>query len=460
VTCRFLNFLLIGLAVLLAASVPASGQGYGVYEQGACMMGRAGAGVADPCADGSGVFFNPAALSFTRVTLTAGGALIGPSGTFTNWHTGQESGLKDNWYPVPNFYASVPFRNRVALGVGVFAPYGLTTEWPAASEGRYLGYKSLVHGVYVQPTVAIRFSDRVSVGVGVDITHLSVEMRQRVDLSSQPLGSTGLTFAQLNLVCPSSVCGTVPAGTDFADVKLEGRAWHPGFHVGVQVKVSDRVTFGARLLSGQTVGITNGTITTTQISVPGVKVPVSSGGGTTLVPVDVALAPQFAEGGKLSRQSGATSLPMPAQFVTGLAFRVAPAVKMFTDFQFTNWASFAELPITGQYLVETTRESYRDTGGLRVGAEINAGRRAVVRFGVNAHRGAAPSETVTPNLPEGGRYELNAGFGYQVAPRLRFDAAYMYLGQPDRAGRSAPGANNGVYRFRAHLLGVSGTVIM
>ena len=52
------------VALGLAGAAPASAQGFGVYEQGACMMGRGGAGVADPCPDGSGVFFNPAALSF------------------------------------------------------------------------------------------------------------------------------------------------------------------------------------------------------------------------------------------------------------------------------------------------------------------------------------------------------------------------------------------------------------
>jgi hypothetical protein len=34
----------------------------------------------------------------------------------------------------------------------------------------------------------------------------------------------------------------------------------------------------------------------------------------------------------------------------------------------------------------------------------------------------------------------------------------MYLGQPDRAGRTGTGANNGVYSFMAHLLGASMTV--
>ncbi len=445
---RFLGLCLVGLAVVLAAAAPASAQGFGVYEQGACMMGRAGAGVADPCQDGSGVFFNPASLSFSKMTVTAGGALIHPTGQFTDTSGGALNGtvstLNKKWYPVPNIYASMPFGKHFAFGVGVFAPYGLETDWPTTSQGRYLGYKSLVQGVYVQPTLAIKFNDRVSVGVGVDITYLKVELRQRVDLSVQPITGTPYTFGQVG----------VPAGTDFADVQLSGHAWNPGFHVGVQAKVTDKVSFGARFLSGQTVNVTNGSIRTAQI-LTGLFLPKSLGG----FPIDAAVAPQFATGGKLSNQSATTSIPLPAQFVAGLAFQVTPAVKLFTDAQFTNWDAFSVLPINGQYLQESIVESYGNVGGLRVGTEINAWPKAVIRAGINVHGAAAPNQTVTPNLPEGNRYEFNVGFGYELTKRFRVDAAYMYLDQPDRAGRTTSGRNNGVYSFKANLLSASATIL-
>jgi long-chain fatty acid transport protein len=460
---RFLGLCLLGLAVVLAAAAPASAQGFGVYEQGACMMGRAGAGVADPCQDGSGVFFNPASLSFTNTTLTLGAAVIHPYGSFTDTSGGALDGtvstLNSKWYPVPNIYASMPFRQRFAFGVGVFAPYGLETDWPATSQGRYLGYKSTVQGVYIQPTVSYKVNDKVSIGGGIDITYLNVELRQRVDLSVQPLGTTGLTFAQLNLVCPESVCGTVPYGTDFADVKLSGNSWHAGYHLGFQAKVNDQFSIGARYLSGQSVNVSDGTIATTQISVPGVKVPVSTTNGTVFVPVDQVLAPKFATGGTLSDQSATTTLSLPAQFVAGVAFKATPAVELFADYQFTHWSDFSVLPINGEYLKSVIPENYTDVHGLRVGTEIKLSKQAVVRGGVNLHGPAAPDETVTPNLPEGSRREFNVGFGYTLTDRVRLDAAYMYLYQPDREGRTTSGPNNGVYSFRAHLLSASATIL-
>jgi long-subunit fatty acid transport protein len=202
------------------------------------------------------------------------------------------------------------------------------------------------------------------------------------------------------------------------------------------------------------VSVTNGSIKTTQI-LTGLFLPKSLGG----IPIDAAVASQFAAGGKLSNQSATTSIPLPAQFVAGLAFQVTPAVKLFTDYQFTNWDAFDVLPINGQYLQESIVESYGNVGGLRVGTEISAFKKAVVRAGLNVHGGAAPSQTVTPNLPEGKRYEYNVGFGYELTQHFRVDAAYMYLAQPDRAGRTTPSRNNGVYGFNGNLFGASVSMV-
>jgi long-chain fatty acid transport protein len=454
---RFLGMCLLGVVLGIAGAGTASAQGFGVYEQGACMMGRGGAGVADPCKDGSGMFFNPAGLSVDKIQVTLGGVFIGPTGTFKDTSggalTGTVSTLNKAWYPVPNIYMSMPFAKKYAFGIGVFAPYGLTTDWPATSQGRYLGYKSVVQGVYIQPTFSAKINEKISVGFGVDLTHLAVELNQRVDLSTQLL-PTGATFAALG----------VKAGTDFADVQLKGNAWHAGFHLGALFKANDKFSVGMRFLGGQKVDISNGTITTSQISavkpdgslylLP-ISIPGVAPAGTKL---DDLVKPQFASGGKLSNQSATTSMPMPAQFVIGAAVQATPKVKLLFDYQYTNWKSFDVLPINGQYLKSEIVENYVDTGGVRFGAEFAVGAKSVVRAGIDLHGAAAPDETVTPNLPEGSRREFSIGFGSQLSKKARFDIFYLYLGQPERAGRTGAMPNNGVFDFKANLFGASMTI--
>ncbi len=437
-------------------------QGFGLYEQSPCTMGRAGAGVALPCPDASSVFFNPAGLSFDKSQIGVGGAIVGPRGHFKDNTTSQVSNLNNRWYPVPNIYMSKPMAGRAAIGLGLFAPYGLTTDWPVDSQGRYLGYKSLVQALYLQPTLAIKLNRAMSVGFGIDATYLNVELRQRVDLSTQPLPAfpgipAGSTFALLG----------VRPGTDFADVKLKGHTWHAGYHLGVLIKPTDKVSFGARFMSGQKVNVDNGEIITTQISVPyslPFDVPGVAPKGT---PLDLLLKSQFAAGGTLSNQTATTVLPLPAQFVVGTAFNVTQKIKLLVDYQFVRWSMFDTLPINGQYLKSVITESYNDSHGVRAGTEIALGAKSVFRAGVDIHGAAAPDQTVTPNLPEGKRQEYAFGYGRQLGDRFRFDAAYMRLVQPSRAGRTTNGGklvptaadNNGVYSFGANLVGMSVSMI-
>ncbi len=433
------------IGCLLAGAAPASAQGFGVFEQGSCAMGRGGAGVAAPCPDASGIYFNPAGLSLDRTQISLGAALIGPKGDFTNSTTSLVSQLKKAWYPVPNVYASTPISDKVAAGIGLFAPYGLTSEWPLTAEGRFLGYKSVVQAVYVQPTLAFKASDRLSIGVGVDVAYVKLQLLQRVDLSRQPITGTPLTFANLG----------VKPGTDFANIDLSGTTVSLGAHAGLLYKASERLTLGARVMSSQTPKVDDGKIKTEQIAT-GYVLPIPL--GPTLpagVPIDAIVKPQFGPGGKLSNQSASTSLPLPLQAVAGLAYRASPKVLLLADYQYVRWSAFDKLVIDGEYLDSTLEEAYRDTHGIRLGTEIALDEQTVARAGFIVHGAAAPDQTVTPLLPEGKRWLLALGLGRQLTPHLRLDAAYTYLAQPERAGRSSDGPNNGVYNFMAHLFGVT-----
>ncbi len=76
-----------GYALFVFAGFPAllGAQGFGIYEQGTCSMGRAGTGVAAPCADGSAIFFNPAGLAGAKgAHLTVGATLLDVQGGFTD----------------------------------------------------------------------------------------------------------------------------------------------------------------------------------------------------------------------------------------------------------------------------------------------------------------------------------------------------------------------------------------
>lgn len=454
---RFSVRVAVGLvAAATAAAVPHTlhAQGYGVYEQGACAMGRGMAVVASPCADGSSIYFNPAGLAFTPTTASAGGTLIGPRGNFTDRFTGQASDLSKKFYPVPAAYLNYRVRPNVAAGIGVMAPYGLTTDWtPDSAQGRFLGYHSRIAAVYVQPTVAAKFlNDRIAVGAGFDLSFVSVSLKQRLDLAAQQTPTPGVSFANLG----------VPYGTDFADVNLHGSSTGVGYHVGAMVKVTDQISLGGRYLSRQLVKFNDGTVQIRQINT-GLVLPASLPGLPAGTPLDAVLAPQFA-GGALTDQSASTYLRIPDQLVVGVAFKPFEQLTLEGDYQYTYWGIFDQLPINFEKLgTHTLVLANQGARTFRVGGEYALNPTSAVRLGYVNNQAASPAQSVIPNLPEGPRGSFSAGFGTNLGQKLHVDLAYMYIQQADRQGRSGDGGlavpttaqNNGLYKFHAHLFGAS-----
>lgn len=321
------------------------------------------------------------------------------------------------------------------------------------SEGRFLSYKGLVETIYVQPTVALRVRERLALGAGLDVTHLHVQLRRRVDLSTQLLpGAPNLAFAAIG----------VPSGTDFADFNLKGSKFHVGFHAGVLFKPHDRVSFGARFLSGQKVDVTDGELETQQIPT-GLVTRAPLPGIPAGTPLDSLVAPAFAPGGPLSTgQQASAALPLPAQFVVGGAVNMTKTLRLLADYQFTNWSAFDTLELNTELAPHTVIvEDFRDSHGVRTGAEYTLSNRTTLRGGFVANTAAAPDQTVTPTLPEAARLQVAAGLGQRLAEKLWLDVYYLHLFQDDRRGRTTDGGlavpttavNNGEFRFHANLFG-------
>ncbi|HVX89099.1 MAG TPA: outer membrane protein transport protein [Gemmatimonadales bacterium] len=451
---RFLVWLAAGALVGAATPAGLAAQGYGIYEHSACMMARAGTGVASSCGDGSAVFFNPAGiLGSGKGVLSAGATVIMPRGGFTSDISGTTTDLKKLNFVIPHLYWTRDLGADYAVGFGVFAPYGLTTEWPTTFEGRFLGYRSKIQSIYLQPTFAARVSPTLTVGAGLDYSLVSVNLRQRADLYSTTL-APGVTGGNLGF----------QKGTDFADVDLEGDGNGIGFNVGVTWKAHPRVSVGARYLSQQNIYIDQADANITQIQTGLVLAAGNPLGLPAGTPVDAVVAPQFTGTGALVDQKGSTRLTFPDQFTVGATFTATQQLRVLADVQWVHWKKFETLALQFERLPQRIiQESYENSTGVRLGAEYDLGTRYMFRAGVLSHGAAAPDQTVTPNLPEGPRSEFTAGLGAQLTPTVHLDLAYQYIDQADRRGRTTDGGlaqptaavNNGLYTFNAHLVGAT-----
>lgn len=477
-----LTVLLVGF---LGAAGAAHAQGFGVFEQGTCVMGRAGATVAQGCGDGSSIYFNPAHLAGSDgFTASAGATVIAARGEFAYDYAsfppydGATVELANDPIPVPHLYTTYGLNNRLAVGLGTYVPYGLETVWPTELEngqtfdGAFEGYGNRVQSIYIQPTIAYEVTNRLTVGGGPVLSVSRVELNQFLDLSQQVVRDQNgqpvpdptkqgqfLTFSRLG----------VPYHTAFASTSLEGsNALGFGANFGISYAISERTTVGARFLTPITVSFDDGEATFDQINTNLILPRNNPLNPTTPVPLDQVLSGQFSGDGLLTEQTVETEITFPLQLVVGGSVQATSRLLVLADYQFTGWSSFDEIPLQFEKLGDQTREEgYENTHAARLGAEYQITDVVTGRLGYLYNTAAAPDVTVTPLLPEADRNQVTLGLGWHPVEFLEVNVAYQLLLQNDRRGRvqgAPPGTsvttdlNNGLYRFHANLFATTITL--
>ena len=449
----------LALAILgLPASARA--QAFGLNEIGSCALARGFAVTSAPCDDGSSIYWNPGAIPRTSgFTATAGVAAIAIDGGFTQDTTFVEHDLDVSTAWVPhvfvNYRPAAGRFERIAVGLGVYVPYGLTSQWGADFPGRFVAQKASLQSIYVQPNVSFAITDDWSVGVGPVMGFSSVELVQGVDLSQQQTPA-GPTFGQLGIA----------KRTEFARATLKGDATAFGVNFGVHGKIGTSWEVGGRFLSSMYFKYDDADATFEQVPtglVLAANNPFGSPGGT---PLDAVLTPSFASCGALMAQKVKTRIMHPAQVQVGVGYNGIENTTISVDYAWVGWKAFKTLPVDfqGDATDRELLENYNNTSALRLGVEHRYTSGAALRAGVAATASAAPDVTVTPLLPEQDRAYGSIGGRYPLTKSLSVDAAYSHIFTPGRRGRidertslsqTAEQLNTGAYTLRANIFSIS-----
>ncbi|MDB4875865.1 MAG: fadL [Gemmatimonadetes bacterium] len=444
-------------SVALAVPAALSAQAFGLNEIGSCAVSRGYATTAAPCRDASTIYWNSAAATqLSGWNITAGGAWIAVKGSFT-----QDTTLRVWNADVPTSFIPHVFVNyhsptsKLAWGVGVYVPYGLTSQWTDSFPGRFSAKKASLATIYVQPNVAWQITPKWSIGGGPIIGHSTVELIQGVDLSSQATSAGGPTFGQLG----------VAAGTEFARARLKGSAMGYGAQIAINGQPTPQWSVGARFLTPVDFKYDNADATFSQIFtgliVGGtVQAPFTAG-----TPIDSLVAPQFRTGGSLVAQKASTKITHPAQIQGGLAYSGYKNWLLEADYAWIGWKRFDVLPVAFQGPASGSNrnllESYNNSSAIRLGAEYTIPTDGwKLRAGFAGVASAAPPETVTPLLPEQDRTYWTFGAGIPIMHRWTLDGAYSHVATPGARGRivertsstqTADQLNSGVYHLSANV---------
>ncbi|MEO8335880.1 MAG: outer membrane protein transport protein [bacterium] len=441
---------------LLALPAVAGAQAFGLNEIGTCALGRGFAVTGAPCDDASSIYWNPGAMpSKAGLSFYGGAAIIALKGDFT-----RDTSFKRYESDIPSAVVPNVFLNyrkgKAAYGLGVYVPYGLTSQWGDDFPGRFSAKKASLQTIYIQPNLSYQITDNWSIGGGPVIGHSTVELIQAIDLSGQnPL--PGVTFGQLG----------IPKYTEFGRATLKGSAMAYGFDVGIHGKISKDWQTGIRALSQVSFSYDDADASFAQIPTGLTLAAGNPLGAPAGTPVDALVASQFTTGA-LVAQKVKTQIRHPAQIQVGVGYSGVENTMLSVDYAYVGWRSFNALPVDFQGTApdRVLQEDYNNTSSIRFGAERRFMGGKALRLGFTAATSAAPPETVTPLLPEQDRELAMIGGALPLFSGLVLDATYSHIFTPGSRGRidertpmmtsaQALALSSGAYTLNANIFSFS-----
>jgi long-chain fatty acid transport protein len=425
----------IATLCLLAGAGNASADGWKIQLQGVKALGLGYAGRAH-AEDAATVWFNPAGMSQldTPWAVTFGGVWIPFGLDYTdagsrsllgqplNGETTRDGGKNSPW-PVPHFYVVNKVGSSWWAGFGFNAPHGLSDDYGTTWVGRYHATESTLRVINLNPTVAYKANERLSVGAGVDIQWSKATLANRIDFGS--LGA----FAGLPLV-PQSHDGAI---------ELNAGDWAFGFDLSAVWQV----TSASRIAATYRSEVEHTLRGTAEFEVP-------------------ASAGFFRAGGLFTETPVTAVLPMPHELSLSTAIDLTADRRwlLVADFTWTDWSRFRELTVSFDNPDQppiTQAARYEDSWRGAVGAIWRLTDSWTLRMGGLYEDIPVPDATRTPRLPEADNVGITLGGSYRLRPAWDLDFAWSHLIPHDAGiGLTDPssGTLNGTVEWTTNAIAV------
>jgi long-chain fatty acid transport protein len=409
--------------VLLFTASTSFAAGFRLPEAGAKAMGMGFAFTAQ-ADDPSAIYFNPAGLTqlegqnvMVGVTYVRenGGEFTGTTPVDNTTAIKNETQKNLNFF-IPNaYYTRTTDSGNVSYGVGIFAPFGLGQEYKDKNTSIFRNQITRIDlmTVVVNPTIAFKVGEILSVGAGIDW------MYGKAELEKTPV---------------------VPGVGNLYNLELEadGDAW--GYNFGLLLKPTENLRIGASYRSPFRLKLKDGDVTISNTS--------PAYGSGLLGPTP-------------SNTKGSATISLPATFALGVSYTM-DKLTVNADLDWTFWHSYRSLPITIQNPVPTlfttnAQKNWRDVVALRLGAECRVTDPFALRAGFVYDPSPVPADTMGPELPDADRFNYMVGAGYKVG-NVTIDGALMWVDKKDRTVNNQSNAAgtgfNGTWTGDAWLAGL------
>jgi long-chain fatty acid transport protein len=377
------NKLSVLVAAALAAMSGASfGAGFQLQEQNASGLGNAYAGQAAAGENASTIFYNPAGMTLLPGMQFSGSAVaIRPSAKFNDSGAsrapnglpepagGSNGGDAGGWNYIPNLYFSKQLSPSVWAGIGLTVPFGLKTDYDPSFIGRFQSQKTQIQTYDINPSVAYKFSDSISLGAGLSYQHFDIKLDRS-------------TFVGV----------ATPSSFDISD-----SAW--GWNMGAMFTPAPNTRIGLSYRSS--IGY--------QLS------------GT----VQVAGVPGFPT-------NATANVRVPATTSIALSQKLSDRWQLLGDFTYTQWSSIKAVPLVlaSGAVADTFNFQFRDSWRAGVGANYKWSQDVTLKGGLAYEISPVTDQYRTTALPDNDRVWVGAGVKWAVSKESTLDFGYAHLFVP------------------------------
>ena len=426
-TRRILTRSLVASA-LAGALVPgtAGAASFYIIESSPARLGNAFAGTASEASDASTVYFNSAGMSrLEGSNVTVAGHYVMPEAEFDN--NGSSTGVgtpsegtlrgpdssTDESALVPNVYYTQPLTERWTLGIGVNAPFGLSSSYDENWVGRYHATDSELTTVNFNPTLSYAFDDNLSFGFGISYQTIDATLEKEVD-SYNACFEAATTVGGLSDAVADGNCSALHTGPgtrandSSSEVTGDDSGW--GLDFGVLYEFDKDTRIGASYRQGIDYTL---------------KGEVEFDRSTSCANDTTFCSPATQDG---DVEAG---ISLPDILTLSATHGITENWTISGDFAWYEWSVLDEVRIeresNGQE-VSTLELDYNDTTRVAVGATYSDDGPWTWRGGLAMDESPiSGKDTVTPRIPDGDRTWLSFGFNYAMSPDASIDFGYAHL---------------------------------
>lgn len=362
-----------------------------IYNQDAKANGM-GMAVVSSIDNPSAVFYNPAMLTEKRgFGFSAGDIIAYPKMSYEDPASGQKYYTKSGSHHIPNLYIKYT-KDNTSFGLGIFSPFGLSTEWPSSWVGRYATVFAEIKTTFINPLMAYKINDHISIGGGLSFVKSSVTFRNSLNLFPLPDGMA----------------------------KLSGDGEGIGYNAAVSLRLPKDYTASFTYRS---------------------PVKIKYDGRATFY-----LPPPL-----VSSSTGAsTTFTLPFLCAAGIAKKTGD-ILIEADLLYTGWSSMSSYQVTSDNGTADKfyYKGWFNTPSIALGINYTAGKTTDIRGGYMFDKTPIPKKTLGPELPDSTRHIFTAGMTYKKEP-FKINIGYQATFFNDT--RSYMTGMSGKYNSFAHLI--------